>query len=229
MADVPSPVDREYSSRSEGNRRLLAVTFAALLIASVSHIASYFGFVVIQSRILQNLLTWLLAPLAIWQILISSVENQIPRPWWTLMALAWIYATILGQFLPVGHIYPWPRTMRWFGLGDLDPLVVQARTSSASQVAAALCLFLILWYRPGGTDAASLEKIDFTRSPLVRRLAAFGIALPMGILVAGGVFRNQNWDADLIGWMGIIAGFWLIAGMIVTGIYLSRDALRRDT
>jgi hypothetical protein len=74
-----------------------------------------------------------------------------------------------------------------------------------------------------------LEKIDFTWSPLVRRLAAFGIALPMGILVAGGVFRNQNLDVDLIGLIGIIAGFWLIAGMIVTGVYLLRDALRRDT
>lgn len=64
---------------------------------------------------------------------------------------------------------------------------------------------------------------------MIRRLAVFGIALPMGIIIAGSVFRNQNWDADLIGWIGIVAGFWLIAGMIVTGIYLLRDALRRDT
>lgn len=231
MADVPSVVGREYFSRSEGNRRLLAVTFAALSIASASHIASYFGFVVIQSRILQNLLTWILAPLAIWQILLRSAENQIPRPWWTLMAIAWLYATILGQFLPVGHTYPWPRAMRWFGLSVLDPLVFQARTSSASQIAAALSLFLILWYRPlaSGAGAESPEKTDSTGSPRIRRLAAIGIALPMGILIAGSAFWNQNRKPELIEWIGIIAGFWFIAGMIVTGIFLLRDGFRRDT
>jgi hypothetical protein len=121
--------------------------------------------------------------------------------------------------------------MSWLGLDGVAPLLVKARISSAAQVAAALSLFLILWYRPlaCGTDAESPEKTDSTWSPRVGRLAQFGIALPMGIVVACSVFRDQNWDADLIGWIGIIAGFWLIAGMIVTGSYLLRDALRRDT
>lgn len=230
MSGVPSVVGREYSSRSEGNRRLLAVTFAALLIASASHVVSYFGFVVIQIRSLQQLLTWVLVPLALWQML-RSTGNEIPRRWWTLVGLAWLYATALGQLSPVGDSYPWPRMMRWLGLDGVAPLLVKARISSAAQVAAALNLFLILWYRPlaCGTDAESPDKTDSTWSPRVRRLAAFGIALPMGIVVAGSVFRDQNWDADLIGWIGIIAGFWLIAGMIVTGTYLLRDALRRDT
>lgn len=231
MADVPPVVGREYSSRSEGNRGLLAVTFAALLIASISHIASYFGFVVIQSRSLQELLTWVLILSWLWQT-VRSTAVEIPRRWWALVGPAWLYAIILGQFSPVvGDSYSWPRLMRWFGLDGLAPLLVHARASSASQVAAALSLFLILWYRPltCGADAESPEKTDSTWSPRVRQLAAFGIALPMGILIAGSVFRNQNWDADLIGWIGIIAGFWFIAGMIVTGIYLLRDALRRDT
>jgi hypothetical protein len=229
MADLPSVVGREYSSRSEGNRRLLAVTFAALLIATASHIASYFGFVVIQSRPLQDLLTWILAPLALWQILFRGALNAIPRRWRILVFLAWLNASILGQFLPVaGDSYMWPRVMHWFGQDRGSPLLFKARASSAGQLAAALSLFLTLWYRSSGRDAASPEKTDLTWSPGLRRLAVYGIALPMGIVVAYSIFRGGNWGLDSIGWIGIIAAFWWIAGMIVTGIYLLRDALRRD-
>lgn len=231
MSDVSSEGGREYSSRSEGNRRLLAVTFAALLIASASHVASYFGFVVIQIRSLQQLLTWVLVPLALWQML-RSTGNEIPRRWWTFVGLTWLYATILGQLSPVvGNSYPWPRMMRWLGLDRVPPLLARGRSSSASQAAAALSLFLILWYRPlaCGTDAGSQERRDFTWSPWVRQLAAFGIVLPMGIIVACNILRSEDWGEGLVGWIMIIAGFWWIAGMIVTSIYLLRDALRRDT
>ena len=231
MTDVPSPVGREYSSRSKGNRRLVAVTCAALLIASASHIASYFGFVLIQSLSLQKMILWVLILSVLWQIL-RGTTFEIPRRWWILMAFVWIYATILGQFLPVGHTHPWSRMMRWFALDGDSPLLVQARTSSASQVAAAFSLLVILWYRrlTGGADTQSPEKRGFNWSPRVRRLAVFGVALPMGILIAGNIFwEPQNRDPELIGWMGIIAGFWFIAGGIVTGIYVLRDGLRRDT
>ena len=232
MGDAPSGIGREYSSRSEGNRSLLAVTFAALFIASLSHIASYFGFVVIQSRSLQELLTWVLVPLALWQILLRSTGNEIPRRWWTFVGLAWLYATILWQLSPVvGDSYPWPRMMRRLGLDRVPPLLASVRSSSASQAAAAFSLFLILWYRPlaCGTDAGSPERRDFTWSPWVRQLAAFGIVLPMGIIVACNILRSEDWGEGLVGWIMIIASFWWIAGMIVTGIYLLRDALRRDT
>lgn len=232
MADLPSVVGPEYSSRSEGNRRLLAVIFAALLIASASHIASYFGFVVIQSRPLQDLLTWVLVPLALWQILLRGALHEIPRRWRTLVFLAWVYASILVQFSPiVGDTYMWSRMMRWAGLDRVAPLLFKARASSAGQVAAALSLFLILWYRPlaSGSDTVSPQKTDLTWSPAVGRLSVYGIALPMGIILVCNLFRSQDWGEGPLGWIMIIAGFWWIAGMIVTGIYLLRDALRRDT
>jgi len=212
---------------------LLAIPFAVLLIASVSHIASYSGFLVIQSRPLQNLLTWVLVPLALWKILLSGDFHEIPRGWRTLVFLAWLYASILAQFLPVVRdSYVWPRILRWFGLDRVPSVLFKARASSAGQVAAALSLFLILWYRPlaGGADTQSPEKRGFNWPPRVRWLAVFGVALPMGILIAGNIFwEPQNRNPQLIEWIAIIAAFWFIVGGIVTGMYLLRDGLRRGT
>lgn len=207
------------------------MNFAALLIASASHVASYFGIVVIQNRSLQELLTWVLVPLALWQIVLRSTGSEIPRRWWTFVGLTWLYATILGQLSPVvGDSYPWPRMMRWLGLDRVPPLLARVRSSSASQAAAALSLFLILWYRPSlAVLTLGRRRRDFTWSPWVRQLAAFGIVLPMGIIVACNILRSEDWGEGLVGWIMITAGFWWIAGMIVTSIYLLRDALRRDT
>ena len=62
----------------------------------------------------------------------------------------------------------------------------------------------------------------------VRRLTIFGIALPLGVISASRELERRNWAApDLIAWITIVAGFWWIAGMFVTGVYLIRDAIRR--
>jgi hypothetical protein len=65
-------------------------------------------------------------------------------------------------------------------------------------------------------------------SSAIRRLAAFGIVLPFGVVVACNALRRILGDLNAIEWMTIIAGFWWIAGMLITGIALIRDALRRD-
>jgi hypothetical protein len=63
----------------------------------------------------------------------------------------------------------------------------------------------------------------------IRRLAVFGIALPVGIIGACNALRPRWGDKDLITWITIFAGLWWITGMIVTGVALVRDAIRRDT
>jgi hypothetical protein len=148
------------------------------------------------------------------------------------MGLAWLNASALVAFSPVmGQTYPWPRMARWLGLDGVGLLLVHARMSSALQVAAALSLFVSLWFRPCNPlpYAEALDKIGFIWSHRVGRLAAFGIVLPIGIMAACNVLRSRNWgDAGTTLWIAIVAGFWWIAGMILTGVYLIRDAIRRD-
>jgi hypothetical protein len=233
MSEGPPEIGSEYSSRSELNRCLLALSLVFLVIASAAHIASYFGIVVVQNRVLQEALTWLLVVPALWKALLDrNTAAGVPRPWSIAMGLAWLNASALVAFSPViGQTYSWPRMARWLGLDGVGLLLVHARVSSALQVAAALSLFVSLWFRPGNPlhNAEALDKIGSICSHRVGRLAAFGIALPMGIIVACNLLRNRNWgDAGATLWIAIIAGFWWIAGVIVTGVYLIRDAIRRD-
>lgn len=66
-------------------------------------------------------------------------------------------------------------------------------------------------------------------SQSVRRLTMFGIVLPLAVILVSGELHRRNWgDPHLIEWITIIAGFWCIVGMIVTEVYLIRDAIRRD-
>ncbi len=70
-------------------------------------------------------------------------------------------------------------------------------------------------------------EVLFNSKP-VRHLTIFGIALPLGVITVSRELQRRNWaDPDLIKWMTIVAGFWSIAGMFVTGVYLLRDAIRR--
>jgi len=69
---------------------------------------------------------------------------------------------------------------------------------------------------------------EFISSGRIRLLAGFGIALPCAILLACNALRRRFGDLDVFQWTTIIAGFWWILGMLVTGIALIRDALRRD-
>lgn len=56
-----------------------------------------------------------------------------------------------------------------------------------------------------------------------------GIALPISLIAACGVLQGRGaFDPDLMGTIVIIAGFWCIAGIIVTGVWIIRDAIRRD-
>jgi hypothetical protein len=71
----------ESSSRTELNRCLLALSFVLLVIASAAHIASYFGTVVVLSRVLQEALTWPLVVPALWKALLDrNTAAGIPRP-----------------------------------------------------------------------------------------------------------------------------------------------------
>jgi hypothetical protein len=61
----------------------------------------------------------------------------------------------------------------------------------------------------------------------IRRLAAYGVALPFAVIIACNALRRTLGEQDAIKWTTVIAGFWFIAGTLVTGIALIRDALRR--
>jgi hypothetical protein len=77
-----------------------------------------------------------------------------------------------------------------------------------------------------GLDEGMLQVL--LDSKPVRRLTIFGIALPLSVIIVCRELDRRNWAApDLIAWMTIVAGFWWIAGMFVTGVYLIRDAIRR--
>jgi hypothetical protein len=77
-----------------------------------------------------------------------------------------------------------------------------------------------------GLDEGMLKVL--LGSKPVRRLTIFGIALPLGVIIVSRELEHRNWATpDLIAWMTIVAGFWWIAGMFVTGVYLIRDAIRR--
>jgi hypothetical protein len=159
MPDVPPASTCGYSSRSELDRCLLALSFAALLVAGIAHIASYFGFMLIQSRTLQKLLTWILAALALWKIFGERrTATNIPRPCGAAMGVSWLYATILSWCLPIGQSYVWPGLARWLGLEGSDLLLINARISSAFQFAAALSLFAMLWFQPNGTTRETLNE-----------------------------------------------------------------------
>jgi hypothetical protein len=70
-------------------------------------------------------------------------------------------------------------------------------------------------------------EILFESKP-IRRLTIFGIALPFGLILIFREFYLRRWgDPNIIGWIGIVAGFWWIFGMTATGVYLIRDAIRR--
>ena len=69
---------------------------------------------------------------------------------------------------------------------------------------------------------------QFIRSHPIRRLATFGVALPMGIILICNALRRRRGDQDPIMWITIAAGFWWIAGMMATGVALIRVAIRRD-
>jgi hypothetical protein len=69
---------------------------------------------------------------------------------------------------------------------------------------------------------------QFIWSHPIRRLAALGIALPMGIILICNALRRRLGDQDAIMWIAIAAGFWWIAGMMATGVALIRNAIRRD-
>ena len=70
-------------------------------------------------------------------------------------------------------------------------------------------------------------NVLFSSKPL-RYLTVFGIGFPLGVIELCTESRRNNWAAlQLIEWTTIVAGFWFIAGMLVTGICLIRDGLRR--
>ena len=219
------------SSRSELNRLLLAATFATLVFASVTHVASYFGSVVIHSGSLQGLLTWVLVGTAIWKTFFDGTRAiRIPWLWWGAVRLAWFYAVILAAFPPT----VWPRMSRWLGFDGADSILVNARTSSALQLAAALNLFVIFWFLPSSAVPAD-EPVEETKpnnsiwTRQIRRLVVLGIALPLGLIAASNVLRERSWGApDVIEWTGTIALFRFFAGMIVIAVCIMRDAIHLD-
>lgn len=224
MANMRPEAESEYFSRSELDRCLLGVAFAALIITSTAHIASYFGIVIIQSRAAQRSLGWILVAFSMWVLFGGnrSTTKVIPRIWSALMGLGWLNALF--------HV----AVTEWFRLNTADSLLVHARKSSALQSAFALSIFVLLWFRPSAASVA--EPLDGVKakesfwSPPVRVLATIGIALPTAVIVACYALQHRNWEnPDLINWIMIIAVFWCIAGMISTGIYIIRDAIRRDT
>jgi len=231
MADGPPAPDCEDSGGSELSRFLLAVIFGALTVAAVCHIASYFGFVLIQSQALRQLLTWPLVGVALWKVFSDRRTPEIPRVWSAAVGLTWLYAVILLQFSPANGHSIWPRMAGWLGLDGADLPLAHARTSSALQLAAALALFDSLLHPP----AVSTGRPDEETGPApwphhVRSLALFGIALPFGV-TATSVFLQERevGPPGLIEWTTIIAGFWLITGLILTGVSIIRHAAGRDT
>jgi hypothetical protein len=62
-----------------------------------------------------------------------------------------------------------------------------------------------------------------------RYLSIFGIALPFGIITVCRELWDRNWlTLKAAQSVAIVAGFWLILGMLVTGIYLIRSAIQRE-
>jgi hypothetical protein len=231
MTEDGPGAEPEYSSRSELNRRLLAVAFAAFLFGVFAHVASYSAFVVLASRTAQNLITWVLVGMLLWTVLGDRgwAVPDIPRPWSAAAWIAWWYAILLILFSPgsgLGHF--WPGVARRLGLYG-DSVLEHARTTSAAQSAAAFNLFMVLWFRATSpmTYAEPFKPAICWSRQL--RLALFGIVLPLGILlVCSALLQRESDHPDLIQWVTIGSGFWFTLGCLVTGISVIRDGLHRD-
>lgn len=223
----------EYSSRPELNRRLLAVAFAAFLFGVFAHVASYSAFVVLASRTAQNLITWVLVGMLLWTVLgdrgADGAVPDIPRPWSAAAWIGWWYAILLILFSPgsgLGHF--WPGVARRLGLYG-DSVLEHARTSSAAQSAAAFNLLIVLWFRATSPKASAETFKPAICGSRQLRLALFGVALPLGILLVCSALPQRGSDRpDLIQWVTIGSGFWFTLGCLVTGISVIRDALHRD-
>jgi hypothetical protein len=78
-----------------------------------------------------------------------------------------------------------------------------------------------------GAAADNSIPSDFIWPHHVRRLARYGIALPLAVIFIGSAFYRKWGDRELMQW-AIVSGFWFIAGTILTGACIIRDALRHD-
>jgi hypothetical protein len=156
MVNGPSGIDRRFSSRSELNRLLLALAFAAVVFSTVAHIASLVGVTVIKGRIWQRGLGWVLGASLMWVLVRSrrSTTTSISRWWSAAIGITWLNAFVYILFLPIGpqQAISWPAMTRWLGLDTTDLFLFYARESSAVHLALALSLFVGLWVQSTARD-----------------------------------------------------------------------------
>lgn len=153
-----------FSSRSDLNRCLLALTFIVTAFSLSVHVASYFGLAVIASRAWQISLNVVLCTSLVWvAVRASKLETRsvmvLTRGVRIAAALCWLNTFLYAcSFIEQSVI--WRVSSRLLHLGNSDPAVMFARRVSAGHLGLGVALLFFLWSTPilQALDAASIES-----------------------------------------------------------------------